>query len=465
MQYEEIIEVDPKDILIGENIRTDVVLDDEFVASIKNHGVITPVTTYRLAEGEHAGRLELVWGQRRTLGAIKAGRATIPALVAKNRAEAEKTAKADRIIKQLVENDKRAGVNEADRAAAFEQLHLLGLSEKTIAKKVSTTQAQVEVALTVRADATATKALSEHPLTLDQAAALTEFSDDEEAVSRLIEAATEGGFDHVAHKERLHRVEREAVAARAADLAEQGVRVLDSEAHYAPETAELYELLDGDGKVFTEDSHAECEGHGAQIIHLREERTMLRWMCADWRMHGHQHRNERVTGPMTEEEKHERRELVATNKAWAAAEEVRREWLRTFLTRKTAPKDAAQHILRTTLASNYYVGKAVRDNNQLLAVLLGHDKPLSHGQSPILEAAEKATPARAQVLALGVVLAAVEAGLDRHSWRNPTREAADHLRALAGWATSWPTSSGSSPSTRSRTDRADGVRRRLPPVR
>lgn len=433
MQYEEIIEVDPKDLLIGDNIRTDAVLDDEFVASIKNHGVITPVTTYRITEGEHAGRLELVWGQRRTLGAIKAGRATIPALVAKSRAEAVKAARADRIIKQLVENDQREGVNDADRAAAYEQLHLLGLSDKTIAKKVSTTQAQVETALTVRADATATKALSEHPLTLDQAAVIGEFADDEEAVARLIEAATDGGFDHAAQGERQDRVEREVVAARAAELTEQGVRVLDSEAHYAPETAELYELLDGEGKVFTEDSHAGCEGHGAQVVHLREERTMLRWMCADWRANGHRHRNERVTGPMTEEQKQERRETIANNKAWNAAEQVRREWLRTFLTRKTAPKDAAQHILRTALASNYYVGKAVRDNNQLLAVLLGYDKPLSYGQSPILEAAEKATPARAQVLALGVVLAAVEAGLDRNSWRNPTREAADHLRALAGW--------------------------------
>ena len=36
----------------------------------------------------------------------------------------------------------------------------------------------------------------------------------------------------------------------------------------------------------------------------------------------------------------ERRRVIANNKAWASAEVVRREWLRQFLTRKTAPQGA-----------------------------------------------------------------------------------------------------------------------------
>ncbi|PPF62333.1 hypothetical protein C5C21_14350 [Rathayibacter tritici] len=40
----------------------------------------------------------------------------------------------------------------------------------------------------------------------------------------------------------------------------------------------------------------------------------------------------------------ERKVLIANNKAWNAAEKVRRELIATFLTRKTLPKDADRII-------------------------------------------------------------------------------------------------------------------------
>jgi ParB family transcriptional regulator, chromosome partitioning protein len=192
-------------------------------------------------------------------------------------------------------------------------------------------------------------------------------------------------------------------------------------------------LADAEGNDLTEDNHAECPGHGAVILPGWGGNVRVVWLCTDWKAHGHRDRHGRVTGPMTDEQKEERRQLIATNKAWDSAEQVRRAWLRIFLARKSAPKDAAQYVARTMLASNRTVGAAVSDNNQLLAELLGHDKPTSWGESPLQEAADKATPARAQVLALGVVLAGIESSLDRNAWRNPTREAADYLTALNGW--------------------------------
>ena len=42
---------------------------------------------------------------------------------------------------------------------------------------------------------------------------------------------------------------------------------------------------------------------------------------------------------MSEEQKTERRVVIARNKAWKFAQVVRRDWLRTFAARKTAPKD------------------------------------------------------------------------------------------------------------------------------
>jgi ParB family chromosome partitioning protein len=60
--------------------------------------------------------------------------------------------------------------------------------------------------------------------------------------------------------------------------------------------------------------------------------------------------------PMTEEQKAERKTLIANNKAWDWAETVRREWLGEFLTRKTLPKDAPQFIARGLTLHHSIVG-------------------------------------------------------------------------------------------------------------
>ena len=57
---------------------------------------------------------------------------------------------------------------------------------------------------------------------------------------------------------------------------------------------------------------------------------------------------EPLTAEQIEEERveksAERKALIANNKAWTAAETVRREWIATVLSRKTLPKDADQGI-------------------------------------------------------------------------------------------------------------------------
>ena len=66
----------------------------------------------------------------------------------------------------------------------------------------------------------------------------------------------------------------------------------------------------------------------------------------------------KITGPMTEEQKAERREVVANNKAWDSATTVRRTWLTTFFARKTAPPDGARWIAETLAEGNRDVRKA-----------------------------------------------------------------------------------------------------------
>jgi ParB family chromosome partitioning protein len=53
--------------------------------------------------------------------------------------------------------------------------------------------------------------------------------------------------------------------------------------------------------------------------------------------------------------------------------------------------------------------------------------------NPIAVAAETASSARATMLALAVLLGAVEQGTGRHSWRNPSAETRAYFTALQGW--------------------------------
>lgn len=79
-----IVQVDPKSLTIALNVRTDVRVDKEFVASVKELGILQPP----MVVGNDAGSYDVVLGQRRVLAAVEAGLATIPVyLVAKSEAD------------------------------------------------------------------------------------------------------------------------------------------------------------------------------------------------------------------------------------------------------------------------------------------------------------------------------------------------------------------------------------------
>src|SRR5213592_3325831 len=94
----ECIEVDPTTLIIGDNVRAAAHLDRQFLGSLREHGVMNPIQATR----DDNGTLTVKRGQRRTLGAVKAGLATVPVLVV-----ADDTDEADRIVKQWHENERR----------------------------------------------------------------------------------------------------------------------------------------------------------------------------------------------------------------------------------------------------------------------------------------------------------------------------------------------------------------------
>ncbi len=136
--------LDPRILTVDVNVRKDAALTPDFVASIKEHGVIEPVIGHRRDNGDGTSTVHVLMGQRRTRGAVEAGAGLIPVMVVASPEDAE------RITGQVVENVQRSALTEADEADAYHQLSLLGVSAAQIAKKTGRTKNTVEGALKAR---------------------------------------------------------------------------------------------------------------------------------------------------------------------------------------------------------------------------------------------------------------------------------------------------------------------------
>lgn len=129
--------------------------------------------------------------------------------------------------------------------------------------------------------------------------------------------------------------------------------------------------------------------------------------------------------------------MIANNKARSSAETVRREWLATFVARKTAPKGAEALICEAVVTGHHSLSKAMDHRHPMLFTLLGIDVPTGYygaGYEECHKIATKAsTPKAATVTTLAAIVAAWEATTGKHSWRNPTAWDARVLGALVEW--------------------------------
>ena len=173
-------------------------------------------------------------------------------------------------------------------------------------------------------------------------------------------------------------------------------------------------------------------------------------MCTDPAGNGHRDRwtaNALPAGAAAEEPSDaereaaaaERRATIENNKAMAAANETRREWVKGLLQRKTAPRAALRFAVETLAAdpralSRWLSGQPNRAQDTAAADL-GIDAP---GQwwttrdkpTPTLTSGEQVPDARLAVALLAHVAGAIESGLHRQSWRNPAAGDARWLRFL-----------------------------------
>lgn len=129
-----------------------------------------------------------------------------------------------------------------------------------------------------------------------------------------------------------------------------------------------------------------------------------------------------------EAEKRERRKVLALNKLGAAALRVRREFIKTLLSRKTAPKGAAIFVAKALASDSYLL--TTNNASNVAAELLGlkdsgkKEAKASYEYAAPTDAVIKAAAAlpdtgdqRAALLTLGLVLGALEARTPKDAWR------------------------------------------------
>ncbi|MGX5769752.1 ParB/RepB/Spo0J family partition protein [Microbacterium trichothecenolyticum] len=425
--------IDPSTLIVETNVRTTAPLDAGFVDSIRQVGVLTPLLAWR----DQDGGVHIRAGQRRALAATDAGIATVPVYVV----DAGDDDTAGRIVEQLIENDQREALTDADRIQAWRALELEGLSATAIAKRTGTKRDRVKTGLAVAQSTSATDAVSEAGLTLDQAAILLEFDDDDpDTVVELTEvAATDPGYFPVAvERARQDRVAREAKEKVEQEEAAKGHRILDerpSDYNTAPYRVRMLRTADDEpvdpdtiqGKPGVAVYVATYYGGEARAEYYLDDPTALGYTVHQEAGYGN---GGAPSGPMTDEQKAERKELIAHNKEWDAAETVRREWLTQFLARKTAPKDAQTVIAEALTGARWKIADGLTRGSTTANVLLGIDST-DYGDQ--IADYLTAHPHRAVHVTLAVVMGGIEQNTSRNTWRSPGPDTAWYLRTLADW--------------------------------
>jgi ParB family chromosome partitioning protein len=435
----ELRHVDPATVLDNPDNARRPERDREGLApSIAALGILTPP----LVRTTEAGELVLIAGERRKYSAIAAGLATIPVYVRNDLSPAHQVAG------MLVENIGRDDLTPVEEAVAIQQLAGFdGVTQKDITAMTGIKAGKVRQALVVARSEVATEVAGRYDLTLDQAAVVAEFGNDPEAVKLLTAAAVKQPeqWPHVVSRLRQERQDRQRYQAAVDELTATGCPVIELEAGYwLPEGARwLDELPPVKDKPVTEAKHRGCPGHAAAVIESDDDNYEVAYLCLDPVAHGHvtldqgdvetpgQASSTQTKGGWTEEQKVERRQVVANNKAWDSAELVRRSFVADLLHRRSTPKGTLRFVTEMLLLDP---SVATAGDDRDLDRVLGHDEPTPGDwwSRPAATALlEQATPdSRLPMLILAQVAAGIEATTGRSAWRTPSDRLARYLGFL-----------------------------------
>ena len=107
-----------------------------------------------------------------------------------------------------------------------------------------------------------------------------------------------------------------------------------------------------------------------------------------------------------------------------------------LLTRKTAPKGGVAYIAGELAHADHALRRAMEDGHTTACDLLGVDIETGtygtrSGRNPLAKLLSTANDGRAQVITLGIILAAQEAATSTASWRHVQPDTARYLTFLA----------------------------------
>jgi ParB family chromosome partitioning protein len=323
--------VDPRTLITRANVRAVADPDPELVASVKANGVIQPPVVY--ADGDD---LVLVAGHRRTAAAIAAGLERIEVTVGPRLEESA------RLAAQVSENTNRAGLRAVEVSDAVEQMTLLGVPAGQIARAAGLRKAQVESARAVAAANKAVKeAILEAPdLTLAQAAELTAWENDPDAVADLLAAAEDGdvAFAHTQARLADARDRAEQLARTVQEWTAKGYQVLNPDGRpisLPAGAAYANDLVDEDGTKVGAGYYGVGERLAASpdraVIVSAYRADSVQEVCLNPKANGLKRAPSPYAAAKPEQTREQRAAVIANNKLWGVATGVRHSHLAAFV--------------------------------------------------------------------------------------------------------------------------------------
>jgi ParB family chromosome partitioning protein len=432
--------LDPRD-LVGHprNVRTELGDLSGLTASIAAQGVLEPLVVVPSGDGHM-----ILAGHRRAAAAIEAGHTHVPCLIRSDLFVGDllaadeplsRSVEAEQVAAMLAENLHREGLTAVEEARGVQAMIDLGVPLERVSKRTGLDPQRVEKAAGVaRLAPTAAAAVTVAGLTLDQAAVVARFEDDEEVLDELLEAAEDGPgeFEHAVERAEQARAAAERVAAKQAELEAAGRTVLSDEG----DATRLTWLLHNGEELHTE-NHADCPGSAVTLSSVAwRTDVMVFEVCADPEGNGHTARygssssqrgkptpaNEAEEQAAREAAAAERRKVIENNKAMFSANRVRRAFVKELLAWKSAPKEVLRFAVEEIAASSDAVqswlsGSHTQDSGDAVREL-GLVRPSRWRQTDLsLTSGEKVPDARLPMQLLAHIAAAVEGAVSKDSWR------------------------------------------------
>jgi ParB family chromosome partitioning protein len=235
------------------NVRRDLDLSADFVASIAANGVLVPL---RITPAD--GGYRVIDGHRRLAAAVKAGLAEVPADLAGDRAGDEP----GQCLDMWTSHRHRNPLTPIEEADALFAAHEAGATKARIRKSTGLKNPQVSAALSaarLSGDTRATVEALSSEMTLEDLAIFAEFDGEPAAIARLTDTVRWGGsLEHQAELLRQERAERAEHERLRRDLENAGITT-----DTLPPGAQLLTALRHDGEPLTSETHTGCPGRGA----------------------------------------------------------------------------------------------------------------------------------------------------------------------------------------------------------